>query len=344
MSNSVLVHRVADTTSRRDRDEIDLAVSRLLQQYLNAPSVSLLRLIDDGPIKRLVRRATVSAGSDEVGADSVRTPEELPALSSMSALQDCVDRNDIVRCTNTDGGATTVFPIEGERSVIGMLVIESYAALGARDVDLVGGILRILENHFDLLEYGERDTLTTLLNRKTFEAQFAKLHQRRVETHEKEKDRRAPNPKEPSWLALLDIDKFKSINDTHGHLFGDEVLLLTSQLMKRNFRGADQLFRFGGEEFVIILDHASETGAQIALERLRVMIETHSFPQVGRVTISIGYTQILEKDMSTLCVERADEALYYAKSHGRNNVRNYEALVAQGELHPKSKDGGVELF
>src|SRR6202011_3687326 len=97
---------------------------------------------------------------------------------------------------------------------------------------------------------------------------------------------------EPSWLALIDIDRFKSINDGYGHLFGDEVLLLVSQLMKRSFRGADQLFRFGGEEFVVLLDRASEPGAQIVLERLRTTIGEHEFPQVGQVTISVGYTRI----------------------------------------------------
>jgi diguanylate cyclase (GGDEF)-like protein len=340
MSDSLLVHRVADTTSRRDRDEIDLEFARLLQQYLGAPSISLFRLIDDGSIKRLVRSAAVASPHDELGSNSNREPGELPALASFPALQKCADRNEVVHSSNATGRAITVFPIEGERMVIGTLVIDTDAPLQAREVDLVRGILRILQNHFALLEYGERDTLTSLLNRKTFEAQFAKLHQRRLEA----KDNRTPSAHEPSWLALLDIDKFKVINDSHGHLFGDEVLLLTSQLMKRNFRGADQLFRFGGEEFVIILDHASDAGAQIALERLRVMIETYAFPQVGRVTISVGYTQIVPRDMSTLCVERADEALYYAKNHGRNNVRNYEALVAQGELHPKKDESEIELF
>ena len=148
----------------------------------------------------------------------------------------------------------------------------------------------------------------------------------------------------PFAYLFIDIDRFKSINDSYGHLFGDEVLLLVSQLMKRCFRGADQLFRFGGEEFVVLLDRASDAGAQIVLERLRATIEEYPFPQVGHVTISVGYTQVARHDVSTTCVERADAALYYAKSHGRNNVRNCEALVASGDIAAKSKDSDVELF
>ena len=120
--------------------------------------------------------------------------------------------------------------------------------------------------------------------------------------------------------------------------------LLVSQLMKTCFRGTDQLFRFGGEEFVIVLDHATMEGVEVAFDRLRETIATFDFPQVGRVTISLGYSQIYPTDSPTTCVERADAALYYAKHHGRNNIRSYEMLVAAGEL--SAKDGGddVELF
>src|SRR5262249_34123645 len=145
------------------------------------------------------------------------------------------------------------------------------SVLQARDTNLVAGILRILKNHLALLDYGERDTLTGLLNRKTFEANFDKLRQRR---------RHAPVGNEPSWLGVLDIDHFKSINDTYGHLFGDEVLLLVAQLMKQSFRAADHMFRFGGEEFVVALDRASASGAQTAFDRLRTRIASYDFPQV----------------------------------------------------------------
>jgi diguanylate cyclase (GGDEF)-like protein len=114
--------------------------------------------------------------------------------------------------------------------------------------------------------------------------------------------------------------------------------------MTRSFRGADQLFRFGGEEFVIVLDQASIEGAAIAFERLRAAIETNKFPQVGRVTISLGYTRILADDAPTTCAERADAALYYAKHNGRNNVRSHEVLTAAGEIAPKPQSGDIELF
>jgi diguanylate cyclase (GGDEF)-like protein len=329
-----LLNSVAATTTHRDRDELDRAVARLLLQFLELRAVTLVRLTDDGEIKRLARLDGAREGANMADAAAGKEVHPLPSIRQFPQWQQCISRNEIVRCTTSGNGVTTVFPINGAREAVGLLVVEAQAPLTARETDLVWGILGILRNHLALLDYGELDSLTGLLNRKTFEGHFDKLRQRMVKEH----------PDEPGWLALIDIDRFKSINDGFGHLFGDEVLLLVSQLMKRSFRGADHLFRFGGEEFVVLLERASASGAQIVLERLRTTIEEYRFPQVGRVTISVGYTQIERHDVSTTCVERADAALYYAKSHGRNNVRNCESLIAAGEIAAKSKDSEVELF
>jgi diguanylate cyclase (GGDEF)-like protein len=339
-----LLNSVAATTRHRDRDELDRAVGRLLLQFLELHSVTVLRLSDEGEISRIVRCAGEQPG--EVGPVCAAATSTLPALADFPVWRECALRNEVVQCTGADGRPMTVFPIHGAREGAshGLLVIEAASPLAQRETDLVQGILGILRNHLALLDYGELDSLTGLLNRKTFESHFDKLRQRIEGLQRSHPDRSAGPSGEPSWLALIDIDRFKSINDGYGHLFGDEVLLLVSQLMKRSFRGADPLFRFGGEEFVVLLDRASEPGAQIVLERLRATIGEYEFPQVGQVTISLGYTRIDPRDVSTTCVERADAALYYAKSHGRNNVQNCEVLTAAGAITAKRNDGDVELF
>jgi diguanylate cyclase (GGDEF)-like protein len=343
-----LLNSVAATTTHRDRDELDRAIARLLLQFLELHSVTVLRLSDEGEIKRIVR----CAGSQPGGLGPVCTEgtSTLPALADFPGWQQCAIHKEVVQCNGADGRLMTVFPIQGAReggihASHGLLVIEAVCPLAPRETDLVLGILGILRNHLALLDYGELDSLTGLLNRKTFESHFDKLRQRLAGLQGTHPDRSATGAAgEPSWLALIDIDHFKSINDGYGHLFGDEVLLLVSQLMKRSFRGADQLFRFGGEEFVVLLDRASEPGAHIVLERLRATIGGHEFPQVGHVTISVGYTRLDPRDVSTTCVERADAALYYAKSHGRDNVQNCEALLASGAIAAKLNEGDVELF
>jgi diguanylate cyclase (GGDEF)-like protein len=337
MSTARLIHGVAESTVQRDRERLDQAIATLFFKYLDAHAVNLFHVHDEDGVRYVSRRAGVSKLAGELGAAPViEDVTTLPRLADHPAWQECVSADRVAEASGPDGRLVTVFPLHARGEILGILVVESDSSLPVVNIDLLHGILRIVENHLALLDYGERDTLTGLLNRKTFETRFEKTRDRLAAA--------ASAGGAESWLALVDIDRFKSINDSHGHLFGDEVLLLVSQLMKHNFRGADQLFRFGGEEFLIVLEQATETGAQIALERLRASIENHVFPQVGRVTISLGYTQITARDVTTTCIERADGALYYAKSHGRNQCCNYETLIAAGELTPKAEAVDAELF
>lgn len=329
---------VAHATSHRDRDDLHVSITRLLLQFLDADSVAVYQLVDNAGIKRVMRRAAVTKGQCELGPDEQGEVARLPPLDSIAVWKDCVAQRHPVQYLAPGGHACSVFPINGDRDVNGLLEIDTPQPLQPREASLVAGILQIIQNHVALLDYGERDTLTGLKNRKSFDAFFDKLR------HRIQNPGVAPDKPEPSWLGMMDIDKFKSVNDTYGHLFGDEVLLLVAQLMTRSFRSADQLFRFGGEEFVIVLDQAPIEGAEIAFERLRASIEANAFPQVGRVTISLGYTQIRADDAPATCAERADAALYYAKHHGRNNIRCHEVLAAAGEMSAKPVSGEVELF
>ena len=331
---SSLLDGVAATTTHRDRDDLDRAVVELLLQFIEPHSITLLRLVDDDNVKRVEERVHMSRN----GGVAHGAQRGSATAAELAAWQQSALRGEVIAASG-ERGLRTVFPVRAAHDVVGMLLVESAEPLPERTVELVRGILGIVRNHLALLDYGEHDTLTGLLNRKRFEGQFDKVRQRMADPPGD-----AAEPHEQSWLALVDIDHFKSINDRYGHLFGDEVLLLISRLMRRAFRGADQLFRFGGEEFIVILEHASDTGAQLALERLRTAIGKYDFPQLGRVTVSIGYTRVRPQDIATLCLARADAALYYAKSHGRNNVRSCEQLLAVGELTDDLKSGGVDLF
>jgi diguanylate cyclase (GGDEF)-like protein len=337
MSTARLIHGVAESTVQRDRDRLDQAIATLFFNFLGASSVVLFHVHDRDNVRYVSRRAGVTQSGAQ-GGESLDDVAKGPKVADNPAWQECVSADRVVEAPGPDGRLTTVFPLHARGEILGILVVESESSLPVAHIDLLHGILRIVENHLALLDYGERDTLTGLLNRKTFESRFEKTRERLVSGNA------AATNETASYLALVDIDKFKSINDSHGHLFGDEVLLLVSQLMKHNFRGADELFRFGGEEFLIVLEQATESGARIALERFRTSIENHAFPQVGRVTISLGYTRITAGDVTTTCIERADGALYYAKGHGRNLCCNYEALVEAGELTPKTEVVDAELF
>jgi len=144
---------------------------------------------------------------------------------------------------------------------------------------------------------------------------------------------------------VLDIDHFKRINDELGHLYGDEILVRFSQLLRETFRAGDLLYRFGGEEFVAVYGVEHEEEGATPLERFRRAVERHPFPGVRQVTVSAGHTRIPDATTpaSTL-IDRADLALYYAKGHGRNRVCGWEALVAAGELESVTPYRDVTLF
>lgn len=125
---------------------------------------------------------------------------------------------------------------------------------------------------------------------------------------------------ETSTLILLDIDHFKPINDSLGHLKGDEIIVELARLVDSRIRKTDQLFRFGGEEFVILLPHTSlKDGIHLA-ESLREAVKRHAFAHDQSLAISAGISELGRREAPDSWLDRADRALYRAKDLGRNRV------------------------
>lgn len=121
-------------------------------------------------------------------------------------------------------------------------------------------------------------------------------------------------------IIAIDIDHFKRINDVFGHAAGDHVLKTLSGLVKNEIRGADTLFRIGGEEFLIISTETDSSGATRLAERLRSLIEKYPFGKIGGVTASFGVAEYESGDNTDTLFQRADKNLYEAKETGRNRV------------------------
>ena len=149
------------------------------------------------------------------------------------------------------------------------------------------------------------------------------------ETLEREVDLAHRNQTAFSML-IFDLDHFKQINDNYGHTTGDEVLRECVNCCNQALRSTDMLFRFGGEEFVVLLPGVNATGASFAAERLRGIIEKHVFNSSQGsvpVTISVGTASLTMKETAKTLIERADKALYLAKDAGRNCVSSSEETV-----------------
>lgn len=124
----------------------------------------------------------------------------------------------------------------------------------------------------------------------------------------------------PLALIMFDIDHFKSVNDCHGHLAGDRVLIGLSHLAQDNSRAADMLVRWGGEEFIMMMPHCGADEAVILAEKLRMLVAERLFPDVGQVTASFGVAQLRLGETIDALLKRVDDALYQAKEQGRNRV------------------------
>jgi len=121
-------------------------------------------------------------------------------------------------------------------------------------------------------------------------------------------------------LIAIDIDKFKHINDTHGHAAGDEVIQDAVNIIKDQIRQPDSIYRYGGEEFHVILPETNLEGAILQAERLRKAVAEYNFNYIGTVTISLGVAEYREDEALHILLKRADDSLYAAKLAGRNQV------------------------
>ncbi len=339
-----IVDQLADLTALRDRDSLDTALVATLRELLQLQDIAIYRLVGPAGNEHWLTCAQVQNGinqphSPQGGAEL----DELPPAAEYPQRQLALNSHHPVLTSAT---GASVFPLDTQSAASGVLELSSTPPLSDESARLVSGVLRLYQNFQGLLDYGERDALTELLNRKTFDGAFLKATATHIGAQEFSADDRRHSQNGGSyWLAMLDIDHFKHVNDNFGHLIGDEVLLLLARLMRSTFRFHDQLYRFGGEEFVVLM-HCTQGGqAESAFERLRRNTELHAFPQVGHITISVGFTEIRQGDSPSAAFERADKAVYYAKEHGRNQVCNYETLVTQGKLTAEASNvGEIELF
>lgn len=342
-----LLDSLAALTHHRDIDALDHSLVLTLAELTRAHSVILAkRGMDEASVESLV-----SCVPDRVGAYRVRPLDPSRIGTSLPLLQRCLLRLE-AQTELTNGLHRQTVPILRDGRTIGALQLDSCMA-PSMSRQLIEGFARIYANYTAVLHESEHDNLTGLYNRRSLERQLQRLLRLRDElireppaappvAHEQ---RSVPVGDIPQvWLGILDIDHFKRINDTYGHVYGDEVILLLAQQMRACFRRGDVLFRFGGEEFVILFSATDEATVQIVLERFRRHIAEYAFPQIGHITISIGYAGIGEHDYPASALDRADQALYFVKQHGRNGTRGYEELDSSGLLGHGRVAGTIDLF
>lgn len=347
--DTLILKSVIEITRQRDMDSLELSLVTTLAQFVPASAITLYKSLGESPIgtaEEAVRLSITATGGNGKNYD---WGEKKRMITADKHLQQCLESASVVTDETDDGLTHLLYPIFLEHKVAGAIRLASHEDISSWQT-IIEALVTIYSNYLTILNESERDKLTGLLNRRTFDYKLDKLleiqrsKQGTYKYLSAKSEHRHLDPQSHAWLAILDIDHFKRINDIYGHLFGDEILLMLSQKMRHFFRNSDLLFRFGGEEFVVILEPIPEEMARQVFDRFLQAIANHNFPQIGKTTISIGYAKILETDYPHVILERADRALYFAKENGRNCVFNYDELVAKGHLSERQSADSITLF
>ena len=346
--DSLLKHMV-DMTGHRDHTMLDISVISAVQELAGAAQTRVLSIVTVRGQQMVHSRAIISSG----GAARVQALPDHHSAGALlvpgAELQACLAQHGLLaERIGEDGQRTLWLPIWIGDKADTCLEIVHGSAFSSDTLHIIDGIVSVYRNFLNLLDYSERDSLTGLLNRKTFDDQLAKMLQTAAREDmplpQAQERRHRFDGAEKQWLAVIDVDHFKLVNDKFGHLYGDEVLILIANLLKSSFRANDHVFRFGGEEFVVLLRWTSLDNAHRIIERFRNNVANHPFPQVGKVTVSVGFVDICMSDAPVVTLGHADQALYYAKSHGRNQTCHYDQLLSGGQLAAVASNNTAEFF
>jgi len=303
--------------------------------------------VDDEPLARLALEAAVErlghewTAAEDGEAGWRRFVEDEPDVLITDLLMPRMDGLELCRRarahTATRGGYTYVIltTVLGDREDVarGMEAgADDYLVKPVEPFDLQMRLVaarRVTDLHRELARFraelstlAHTDPLTRLGNRLSLEEDLRSL------------DARGRRYGRGYCLAMCDIDRFKAYNDSLGHHAGDEALRAVADTIKQELRAGDGIYRYGGEEFLIVLPEQTPETARIAVERVRSSVERLAIPHAavpaGVVTLSVGVAAYHPGDAATVeeLLEQADAALYRAKSAGRNRVALYEGDAA----------------
>jgi diguanylate cyclase (GGDEF)-like protein len=326
---------LADESGARDRAALLLAIASAVNSSLALEEVLNVALTHAGRIMGAVAGAMylVRTGKTELYREAsynltnrargaIRKLDEEPLRSTIPAGRPLVVKLDERTAPGLDQGGhpqdALVVPIQRSGQLMGAmeLYLNEWRELNEDQADLLNGVASqaaMAIRHAQLFQAQEEnaltDELTKLPNRRALAQRFLQEMQRARRHHK------------GLTFMMVDLDHFKQVNDSYGHLNGDAVLAELAQILVTGARESDVCARYGGEEFALVLPETTEIGARTLAERIRAKVAAATFPGGLKLTTSIGVAATDEPALFTQLIDRADQALYAAKQGGRNQVR-----------------------
>jgi len=345
---------LSDASGARDRAALLLAIASAVNSSLALEEVLNVALTHAGRIMGAVAGAMylVRTGKAEMYREAsynlttrarggLRKIDEEPLSSALGAMRPLVVKLDEHTAPGLELGGhpqhALVVPIQRSGQLMGAmeLYLNAWRELTEDQADLLNGVASqaaIAIRHAQLFQAQEEnaltDELTRLPNRRALAQRFLQEMQR------------ARRHKISIAFLMIDLDHFKQVNDTYGHLNGDAVLAELAQILLSSARESDVCARYGGEEFALILHETTESGARILAERIRVKVAAATFPGGLKLTISVGVAATDDPAVFTQLMDRADQALYMAKQGGRNQVRVADMTAPAPKSHSSRQEAG----
>jgi len=348
---SELEAALGDASGARDRAALLLAIASAVNSSLALEEVLNVALTHAGRIMGAVAGAMylVRPGKADLYREAsynltnrarggLRKVDEEPLSSAIGAMRPLVVKLDEHSAPGLELGGhpehALVVPIQRSGQLMGAmeLYLNEWRELTEDQADLLNGVASqaaMAIRHAQLFEAQEEnaltDELTKLPNRRALAQRFLQEMQR------------ARRHKNAIAFLMIDLDHFKQVNDSYGHLNGDAVLHELAQILASSARESDVCARYGGEEFALILHETTESGAKILAERIRAKVAAATFPGGLKLTISIGVAATDDSALFTQLMDRADQALYAAKQSGRNQVKVADMTAPAPKPHPSAK-------
>ena len=339
---STYIEHIVRLTDHRDRDLLELTLSKALLDLLPVNRIVIARVMREDGESRWLDVARLDAKGGGRVIDPLRVDfQSLVRLEDASDRLKCLQLRDRVEIAwaGPEGPRITMLPLFSQlrEDDQGVLELHSEGALSHENLQMVDNLRRIYRNMYSLLEYSDRDAMTGLLNRKSLDDAFYSAVLEDLEEA-------AGAPLEPAlsgqerrhrvpanyWLGSASIDNFGMITERHGRAVAEEVLSRVARILSNTFRTYDRLYRFGSDQFGVLLHCPDEALVLGAFERFRASVEKFNFPKVGRVTVSSGFTTVLADDSPASGIEKTEKAVAFARRSGGNKVCSYLGLARRG--------------
>lgn len=336
------IEHIVRLTDHRDRDLLELTLSKALLDLLPVNRIVIARVVSEEGENRWLEVARLDAKGGGRVIDPTRVDfQTLVKFEDASDRKKCLDSRERVEIAwaGPDGPRINMLPLFSQLRDAdqGVLELHSEAALSAEHLTMVDNLRRIYRNMYSLLEFSDRDPMTGLLNRKSLDDAFYSavledLDENNSATvgHPLDEEERRHRVPANYWLGSATIDNFSLITERHGRVAAEDVLSRVARILSNTFRTYDRLYRFNGEHYGVLMHCPDEALVLAAFERFRASVERTTFPQVGRVTVSCGFTTVLADDSPSSGIEKTQKAVDFAQRSGGNKACSHMGLVRRG--------------